>query len=233
MSTKRAADDTYGVSKAKAQKMRAEKMLAESTMGVTISEQDRADIIQWQGCSKIGKPIPGTLLIPVKTPLEGPLETKAIQDGLIKAEDSFKRTDLVKLLRDEGIEPGLIIDLVNTDKYYKGFSAGEGIEYRKIKIPGRSVPPPKDVKMVIDIIDEYLKRRPSKNHHVVVHCTHGLNRTGFFCTAYLLLRTTEGRGMSAQQAVEVFEKARGMTMDKQYLIDTLAKIVAVKPKGTK
>ena len=54
-----------------------------------------------------------------------------------------------------------------------------------------SVPSPELVMSVLDVIDEYLARRPSPDLHVALHCTHGVNRTGFFACAYLLLRTQD------------------------------------------
>lgn len=196
----------------------------------SIGEQDRADIVQWQGCSKVGTPIPGTFVVPVKTPFEGPLQQRALKEGLITKEDHFPKIELLRTLAANGTPAGLVIDLVNTDKYYKGYTPDFKVEYKKVPIPGRSVPSPKDVVKVCDLIDEYVKRRPSKKHHVVVHCTHGMNRTGFFCAAYLLLRTEAGKKMGAREAVDIFEKARGAKMEKDYLIQTLGKIVAARPK---
>lgn len=194
-----------------------------------INEQDTADIIQWQECTKVGTPLPGTSIIPVKTPFEGALQEKAMAAGLITEEDAFTKADLLEMCEENGYPVGAVIDLVNTTKYYKGFSDEEGIEYHKVPIPGRTVPSIKDVKTIFGIIDEYVKRNP--DYYVAIHCTHGVNRTGFFCAAYMLTRTPQGRKMSSQQAVAAFEKARGTPMDKVYLVDTLKDIVAARPKG--
>lgn len=195
-----------------------------------ISDGDKADIIQWQECSKVGSPLPGTCIVPVKTPFEGHLQRRAVEAGLISPEDAFTKADLLRICEEKGTPIGLVIDLVNTDKYYKGFSErDDGIEYRKVPIPGRQVPSIKDVKLVLGIIDEYMKRR-SPDRYVAVHCTHGVNRTGFLTSAYMLVRTPEGRKMSSQEAVTAFEAARGVTMDKAYLVDALKDIVAARPK---
>merc|ERR1719491_2166483 len=135
------------------------------------------------------------------------------------------------MCKENGTPIGLVIDLVNTTKYYKGFREDEGVEYQKVAIPGRTVPSIQDVKRVFGIIEDYKKRRPNPKLHVAMHCTHGVNRTGFFATAYMLTRTPAGREMTSKQAVAVFEKARRVQMDKEYLIDALKDIVASRPKG--
>mmetsp|Transcript_48490 Transcript_48490/g.75535 ORF Transcript_48490/g.75535 Transcript_48490/m.75535 type:complete len:253 (-) Transcript_48490:4-762(-) len=195
-----------------------------------ISEQDKADIIQWQECSKVGSPLPGTSIVPVKTPFEGSLQEKAVEAGLISEEDAFTKADLLEICEANGHPIGAVIDLVNTQKYYKGFTFEEdGIEYHKVPIPGRTVPAITDVKKIFGIIDEFAKRCPG--YYVAIHCTHGVNRTGFFCAAYLLTRTAEGRKMSSVQAIQAFQEARGTPMDKVYLMDALRDIVASRPKG--
>jgi len=43
---------------------------------------------------------------------------------------------------------------------------------------------------------------------VLVHCTHGLNRTGYFICNYLITAL----GYHGQGAIDMFERARGHTM---------------------
>jgi len=190
---------------------------------------DRADLLQWRTCSKIGTALPGTFVIPVKTPLEGWLEDLGRKEGVLTPEDSFNRLDLVELCKANGTPLGLVIDLVNTDKYYRGYFPGDGVEYRKMRVPGRQAPTQKETTPILDAIDDYLERRPSKDLHVAIHCTHGVNRTGFFAAVYLLMRTRAGQTMTSAEARGAFEQARGERMDKDYLIETLDKIVSARP----
>eukprot|EP00435_Cladocopium_sp_Y103_P065941 s800_g28.t1 len=57
--------------------------------------------------------------------------------------------------------------------------------------------------------------------YVGLHCTHGLNRTGFVVAAYLMTRRDVGHW---KDAVAVFEKARGGKMDKAYLFEALQQL---------
>lgn len=182
-----------------------------------VNSQDRADIEQWLGCTPVGWNVPGTPLVPCKTPFEGPLADRAYSAGLLTDKQWFGKAELVKKCRKQETPIGLVIDMVNTDKYYKGFSESlDGIEYQKFRIPGRTVPPREAMEEIFDAIDGFVARRPDE--YVAVHCTHGVNRTGFLIAAYLM---TRGHLRTRQKAVSTFEYARGMKMDKEYLIEAL------------
>lgn len=192
-----------------------------------ISEPDRADIVQWVGCTPVGDCVPGTPIVPVKTPFEGRLADQAHKDGLITDDDWFSKDDLLKLAEEKGTPIGLVVDLVNTEKYYAGFEEEDsGIEYKKFRIPGRCVPPRKQMEEIFDFIDDFVERKPGD--FVAVHCTHGLNRTGFLVALYLMTRGHIPQGL---KAVKCFEKARGNTwdglpikMDKMYLVEALKQL---------
>eukprot|EP00931_Biecheleriopsis_adriatica_P050808 TRINITY_DN29446_c0_g1_i2.p1 TRINITY_DN29446_c0_g1~~TRINITY_DN29446_c0_g1_i2.p1 ORF type:complete len:242 (+),score=52.19 TRINITY_DN29446_c0_g1_i2:62-787(+) len=142
-----------------------------------VSSGDRADIQQWLECSRVGSLVPGTPIVPCKTPFEGSLANRALEAGLIKDDDRFGKEDLCRICEERGTPVGLVIDLVNTAKYYTGFDESDGIEYQKIRIPGRTVPARGVIEEIFDIIDDFVKRRPGE--YVAMHCTHGINRTGF------------------------------------------------------
>ena len=87
---------------------------------------------------------------------------------------------------------------------------------------------------MLGIIDDFMARR-APNQHVALHCTDGVNLTGFFACAYLL---TRGRRLSTtepvravQEAVRLVEAARSK---KWYLkspfLETLNAIAAARPK---
>jgi len=54
---------------------------------------------------------------------------------------------------------------------------------------------------------------------VVVHCTHGVNRTGYFIVRYLL---DTHQVLTLANAIAMFETARGCTVDKDYLLKELS-----------
>lgn len=187
--------------------------------GKSISGQDRADIQQWRECTCVGAVVPGTSIIPCKTPFEGPLAESALSHGFIEEAEGFTKKDLIAQCADRGTPVGLVIDLVNTLKYYTGFTEEDGIEYRKVKIPGRQVPPRHVIEEVLDMVDDFVNRRPTE--YVAIHCTHGVNRTGFIVCVYLM---TRAHLPTRVKAVEAFEKARGTKMDKEYLIEALDRL---------
>lgn len=185
-----------------------------------VGATDRADIRQWRECSRIGNNVPGTPIVPCKTPFEGPLANRAWEAGLMADEDWFGKDDLLRLCAEQGTPIGLVVDLVNTRKYYAGFSEEmDGVEYQKIQIPGRTVPERSVIEEVFDLIDAFVARRPGE--YVAMHCTHGINRTGFLVSAYLM---TRAHLKQRSRAVAAFEKARGSKMDKEYLLEALREL---------
>ncbi|CAJ1386623.1 unnamed protein product, partial [Effrenium voratum] len=81
-----------------------------------ISSGDRKDIEQWLECSRVGDNLPGTPLIPCKTPFEGSLARWAYNQGLLPEDQWFGKEDLLHICEEKGTPVGLVIDLVNTSK---------------------------------------------------------------------------------------------------------------------
>lgn len=183
--------------------------------GVPFGERDKADLEQWVDSPNVGRVVPFTYIIPCKTPIEGPLALRAQEVGIISEGCQFTRETLLTTCRAAGTPIGLVIDLVSTRKYYNGFDQNDGVEYIKIPVPAKVVPPSNIIETVLDTIDEFISRRPSPNLHVALHCTHGVNRTGFFVGAYLLLRTKEGAELGPVGAIDAFNIARGCNIDKE------------------
>lgn len=182
-----------------------------------VGTSDRSDIQHWCRCSRVGCNVPGTPIVPCKTPFEGPLADRAYEAGLVLDKDWFGKEELLSHCSKQGTPVGFVVDLVNTDKYYAGFSeVSDGVEYQKVQIAGRTVPEWSLVEKVFDDIDHFVARRPGE--FVAVHCTHGINRTGFLVCAYLM---TRGHLRQRANAVAAFEKARGHRIDKEYLLEAL------------
>ncbi|CAK9063344.1 Putative tyrosine-protein phosphatase 1 (Protein-tyrosine phosphatase 1), partial [Durusdinium trenchii] len=184
-----------------------------------ISQHDEDDIKQWLECSNVGDNVPETPIVPCKTPFEGWLADCAYQNGMLEDHQWFGKQELLQSCDEQGTPLGLVIDLVNTSKYYSGFQSCDGVEYHKVKIPGRCVPERDTLEEVFDIIDEFSERKPDL--YVAIHCTHGLNRTGFLIAAYLMTRRSTPHW---RDAVAVFEKARGGRIDKAYLLEALQQL---------
>ncbi|GLE07672.1 hypothetical protein PINS_up018275 [Pythium insidiosum] len=117
----------------------------------------------------------------------------------------------------------LVIDLTNTGKYYDGAVefAESPIEYVKLSIEGfKAAPRRHDVDKFVAIVDEFLGRVPDGN--IGVHCTHGLNRTGFLIVSYLVERCE----YSLQDALQAFSDARPPGLIKHMYIEELYRRLA-------
>lgn len=120
-----------------------------------------------------------------------------------------------------------VIDLtvthINNGKYYYGsrISKKYGLKYDKIQVQGHgNLPHRWQLDRFNNILDQYnnyvkgqtFKRTfPEYNHPdatpptVLVHCTHGVNRTGYFIANYLM----EEHKFSADKAINLVQKMRG------------------------
>ncbi|RHY91098.1 hypothetical protein DYB35_003131 [Aphanomyces astaci] len=111
----------------------------------------------------------------------------------------------------------LVVDLTNTTKYYDGPSAFPStISYRKFALEGFSAAPsPTSVAAFLDLVDAFERDHPGK--HLALHCTHGLNRTGYLVASYLIRR----KQYSVQAALDAFAAARPPGLIKFLYIDAL------------
>jgi mRNA-capping enzyme len=95
------------------------------------------------------------------------------------------------------------------------------VKYVKVPCRGRNeVPDPESVNtFVFEVMRFFSKLKPGEaaNKYILVHCTHGHNRTGFMIIHYLM-RTQMN---SVEQAVRMFAKARPPGIYKQHYIDDL------------
>ncbi|XP_002974489.2 mRNA-capping enzyme isoform X2 [Selaginella moellendorffii] len=146
----------------------------------------------WIDCPPFGEPV--LRFVPSKVFL-GEAYNAAIEPG--------KRYSWKRILRQHK-DVGLIIDLTNTTRYY---SANEvtraGLSHFKIPCKGRNeVPDAEAVNTFVYETHRYLQR--SKTSRVLVHCTHGFNRTGYMIVNYLVRYC----GLPVTQALAKFAAAR-------------------------
>lgn len=150
----------------------------------------------WLPYAPIGNQVPGTRFIAFKVPLR-----EAFVDKL-QADDRFT----IGVLLDKIPDLGLVIDLTHTTKYYnKREFLDRGVDYVKIQTPGQIVPPQHLVERFFEVVDYYLDSHKNDNSLIGVHCTHGVNRTGYMLCRYLIQRL----GYSFNEAVEAVGKSRG------------------------
>ncbi|XP_034245318.1 RNA/RNP complex-1-interacting phosphatase [Thrips palmi] len=164
---------------------------------------------RWLPYKSVGGVIPGTRFFAFKVPLR---------------EEIFRRTGVpqqqwhtIDSLLEEMSKLGLVVDITNTNRYYdpQAFRA-KGVAHEKIMCPGHQIPPPYVVKRFFKVVDEYLDQNPEGDGLIGVHCTHGLNRTGYLVCKYMIDRLK----WSPENAIEGFNQARGHNIERtNYLSD--------------
>ncbi|KAM3304548.1 hypothetical protein P3S67_011414 [Capsicum chacoense] len=94
----------------------------------------------------------------------------------------------------------------------------EGIKHVKIQSRGRgAVPDNESVNLFVYEVSQFLARQKHAKKHILLHCTHGHNRTGFMIV-YYLMRTLS---ISVSQAIKIFSDARPPGIYKPDYIDAL------------
>merc|ERR1712106_46434 len=128
---------------------------------------------RWDAYTEMGRIIPGTRFIAFKVPLrEGILKC----DPAIRPDDWFSPRNLM----DHCSQLGMIIDLTNTNRYYEPSAfESQGIKHKKIKTEGHVVPKKEHFYNFMKTVDEFLEENKENEKVIGVHCTHGLNRTGY------------------------------------------------------
>uniref|UniRef100_A0A0K0DUF2 TYR_PHOSPHATASE_2 domain-containing protein n=1 Tax=Strongyloides stercoralis TaxID=6248 RepID=A0A0K0DUF2_STRER len=158
--------------------------------------------------SPIGSVIEGTQFLPFKTPLHN--SYFALHGTRLPPEATFRPQDLIDHCKKKNINLGLIIDLTSTNRYYDKYEfIRKKIRHYKLPCSGHEIHQnePKAIKF-IQIVHEFLSDKKNREKIIGVHCTHGLNRTGYMICRYM----TDVLGISAKNATEAFERARGYPM---------------------
>ncbi|XP_023267636.1 RNA/RNP complex-1-interacting phosphatase-like, partial [Seriola lalandi dorsalis] len=165
---------------------------------------------RWLDYVPIGQRIPGTRFITFKVPLKPSLNCQ------VPASESFGLWDLLDCLESQNQELGLIIDLTFTTKYYRLTDVPQSWSYIKILTKGHQVPSDAAILSFKRAVRQFLKENQDNDKLIGVHCTHGLNRTGYLVCRYLI----DVDGMDPLKAVELFNSCRGHCIERQnYLKD--------------
>ncbi|XP_018027533.1 uncharacterized protein LOC108682804 [Hyalella azteca] len=126
----------------------------------------------------------------------------------------------VRELTDYCADLGYVVDLTNTSKYYNPQDLLDlNIGYRKIYTEGHVVPSQSVVRQFIDSVNDFFERNPDNDKLVGVHCTHGVNRTGYLVCRYMI----QVMDMAPDQAIADFDSARGHVQERKNYTDNLRK----------
>ena len=163
-----------------------------STMGRFKKIPDR-----WEDYSSIGSVVKGTRFIAFKVPLY------------------FHPLWDLKELKKSAPELKHIVDLTNTDRYYRPGECLElGFNHVKIRMKGKGTVPSQDS---VEKFYLTVSETEAEGGLIGVHCTHGLNRTGYLISRYLI----EKRGWQPDEAIAAFDEARGHKQERQNYLDHL------------
>ncbi|XP_077995889.1 RNA/RNP complex-1-interacting phosphatase-like [Glandiceps talaboti] len=158
----------------------------------------------WRDYSNVGDVVKGTRIVAFKVPLK---------EDLMRSEDisTSERFGVSELFKTGiGRKLGLVIDLTNTSRYYNSEDiTSRGVGYKKIKTEGHAVPGKAIVSKFKETVDDFLERNKGNDKLIGVHCTHGVNRSGYMIGRYLI----DNRRMTAE--------ARGYGIDRVNYLDAL------------
>ncbi|KAM7078801.1 RNA/RNP complex-1-interacting phosphatase isoform 2-T7 [Molossus nigricans] len=166
---------------------------------------------RWKDYLPVGQRMPGTRFIAFKVPLKKSFEEK------LAPEERFTPLDLFNKIQEQNEELGLIIDLTYTRRYYKPEDLPETIPYLKIFTIGHQVPDDDTIFKFKCAVNGFLKENKDNDRLIGVHCTHGLNRTGYLICRYLI----DVQGMRPDNAIELFNRCRGHCIERQNYIEDL------------
>ncbi|KAM4634429.1 RNA/RNP complex-1-interacting phosphatase isoform 1-T2 [Polymixia lowei] len=166
---------------------------------------------RWLDYRAVGKRIPGTRFIAFKVPLKQSL------NRYLPCSDVFGPWELLEALGEENQELGLIIDLTFTTRYYQLEDIPESLLCVKILTAGHEIPSDATILSFKQAVYRFLRDNTDNDKLIGVHCTHGLNRTGYLVCRYLI----DVEGMDPKKAVELFNSSRGHTIERENYIEDL------------
>ncbi|XP_007950860.1 RNA/RNP complex-1-interacting phosphatase [Orycteropus afer afer] len=166
---------------------------------------------RWKDYLPLGQRMPGTRFIAFKVPLKKSFEKH------LAPEECFSPLDLFNKIQEQNEELGLIIDLTYTQRYYNPEELPETIPYLKIFTVGHQVPDDDTIFKFKCAVNGFLKENKDNDKLIGVHCTHGLNRTGYLICRYLI----DVEGMRPDDAIELFNRCRGHGIERKNYIEDL------------
>ncbi|XP_002736003.1 uncharacterized protein LOC100375325 [Saccoglossus kowalevskii] len=180
---------------------------------------------RWESYVPVGKPVAGTRIFAFKVPLRD-----GIANNLTEEDQYFGPSELFEEVEKTGHKLGLVIDLTNTARYYDSKDitkhkvnvengARINVQYKKIYTLGHVVPDYGKIQSFKRTIDQFVEENKCNDTLVGVHCTHGVNRTGYMVCRYLI----DSLKWKPDRAIEEFNKARGHSIERQNYLDDLKK----------
>ncbi|XP_022267738.1 RNA/RNP complex-1-interacting phosphatase-like isoform X7 [Canis lupus baileyi] len=175
----------------------------------------------WRTVTPIGHPVPGTRFIAFKVPLKG-----AVNQRLTPTQ-KFTPKDLISAIKALNVELGLIIDLTYTTRYYEVKDLPKSIHYKKLYTVGLEVPDNATILQFKKWVRKFLWENAENGKLIGVHCTNGINRTGYLICRYLI----DVEGWDPDTAIQVIlEWMSGILMKMQISHLILWKTLKIGPQ---
>ncbi|XP_014089217.2 RNA/RNP complex-1-interacting phosphatase isoform X1 [Bactrocera oleae] len=163
---------------------------------------------RWLNYTPMGQRVEGTRFIAFKVPLR-----EAVNENV----EEQRRLDVTILLKSIP-NLGMIIDLTNTSRYYTpDCFVNKGLEYNKLMIPGHHIPPPYLVHRFKKLVFDFLNKNAGNDKLIGVHCTHGVNRTGYLICNYMISELD----VKPEDAIDKFNHSRGHKIERKNYLDSL------------
>lgn len=180
----------------------------------------------WLDYTKVHKPLQHLPIIAFKTPLSQKFHrpSKEAKGVYVEEGDQFTPSQLSEALEKKGYDLVVVIDLTFTFRYYSGVNELEndqGIKYVKVKCPGQVIPDDQIVQRVAKVFNKVIYEHGRDGKKLAgIHCTHGLNRTGYIVCRYLV----EWHNVEPSEAIKMFNDARGHDIEREnYISDIMAR----------
>ncbi|XP_039483566.1 RNA/RNP complex-1-interacting phosphatase [Drosophila santomea] len=163
---------------------------------------------RWLNYKPIGDRVPGTRFIAFKVPLNQHVNAR-VNENLRLAPESLLQSvpDL-----------GLIIDLTNTNRYYRPSALTDhDVRHQKLMIPGKQTPSRALAEKFCGFVADFLESNADNDKLIGVHCTHGVNRTGYLICYFMISVMNK----SPEEAIKTFSSARGHEIERHNYLNSL------------
>ncbi|XP_054612466.1 RNA/RNP complex-1-interacting phosphatase [Dunckerocampus dactyliophorus] len=166
---------------------------------------------RWLDYKAVGKRLDGTRFVAFKVPLKQSFNRQ------LPPSQVFGPWELLDAVKEDRQELGLIIDLTFTTCYYQPQDLPASLLCVKIFTEGHMIPKDDTILAFKRVVRRFLLDNADNDKLIGVHCTHGLNRTGYMICRYLI----DVDRMDPEEAVKLFNLSRGHAIERQNYINDL------------
>ncbi|XP_068111228.1 uncharacterized protein [Hyperolius riggenbachi] len=168
---------------------------------------------RWRSLTSVGQRVPGSRFIAFKVPLKGATNKRVTQN------QKFTPKDLITSIRSQNEELGMIIDLTNTERYYTTKDLPKSVQYVKLHTAGLKIPDDATIHQFKRVVRQFMFDNADNDKLIGVHCTTGINRTGYLICRYMI----DVEGWRPLYSINAFAHARGHPIEGAVYAEDLIK----------